>query len=115
MMWLLPSFVAGTVVRTDFFGRGLGGVFSVSISDSGSVTPTLVEDCSQDSNVALFCLGKYSMINTIILYVIVSYAKFCMLFKIIICCLYNTHAYIMYIEVHIWIRLPIVPNNLVLL
>lgn len=58
-----PYFVAGTVVRTDFFGRGSGGVFSVSISD-GLVTPTLEEDCSQDDNVALFCLRKYHMIKT---------------------------------------------------
>ena len=47
-------------MRTDFFGRGSGGVFSVSISDSGSVTPTLEEGCSQDNNFALFCLGMYN-------------------------------------------------------
>ena len=44
-------------MRTDFFGTGTGGVFSVSISDSGSVISTQDAECDSDNYVALFCLG----------------------------------------------------------
>ena len=55
------SFAAGTAMRTDLFGlgRGLGGVFSVSINNSGLVTSTPVEECSSDKTIVLFCVGMW--------------------------------------------------------
>ena len=47
----------GTAVKTDLFGKGTGGVFSVSITDSGSVISTQEDECDSDNYVALFCLG----------------------------------------------------------
>ena len=50
---------AGTTLRTGFFGQGSGGIFSVSVSESGSIVPTEEEKCSHDNDAALFCLGTF--------------------------------------------------------
>lgn len=52
-------YTAGAIVRTDFFGHGSGGVFSVSVSESGFVVSRQEETCSQDNDAALFCLGMF--------------------------------------------------------
>ena len=51
--------VGAAVRKPGFFGQGSGSVFSVSVSESGSirVVPTQEEKCSHDNDAALFCVG----------------------------------------------------------
>ena len=52
-------FTAGAAVRTGYFGHGSGGIFSVSVSNSGTVTVVSMQEekCSHENDAALFCLG----------------------------------------------------------
>jgi hypothetical protein len=56
-------FIAGAAVRTGYFGHGSGGIFSVIVSESGSVVPTQEEKCSHENDAALFCLGMFLLIR----------------------------------------------------
>ena len=51
--------IAGVTMRTGVFGKGSGGMFSVSVSDTGSIVPREEEKCSHDDVAALFCLGVF--------------------------------------------------------